>query len=171
MPHGHLSKLYLLSSSLVGFVFAFVAEITTVVFLHLLASAPSLGRHSRSNGIDPTTGQHATILIAIFESQAELFRSLKVFGGDRSRNRRGVCAFDVAGVRSPAGSFERRRVDKAIVDGKESLSDTICNFIEIARAKLIRDQPGAVRQLCGQEQRWGAGETHSSSCINDMLAV
>ena len=141
MPDGHLRKFDLLCGSLIGFILAFIAEITAVVFLHLFAPSPSLCRHSWAYSVDASTSQHASVFFAILECQAQLLGGLEVFGGDRGRDRWGVCSLDMGGIGSPASGFEGSRIEESIVDGEESLAYTVCDFIEVACSKLVGDQP------------------------------
>jgi len=49
-------------------------------------------------------------------------------------------SFDMGRIGSPAGGFERRSIEKAVVYGNKSLTDTIGNFGKITRSQLVRDQ-------------------------------
>jgi hypothetical protein len=63
-----------------------------------------------------------------------------------------VSSLDVGGVGSPTGSFEGRRIEEAIVYGEKTLANAVCDFVEVACAKLIRDQPGDVSVVKGPER-------------------
>lgn len=116
MSNRHLGKFYLLRRSLVGLVLALVAQVTAVVFFHLLTPPPSLSRIAWSHRIGTSSSKHPPIFFSIFKRYAQLFRGLEVFGCDRGRDGRGMRPFDVRRVGSPASCFEGGRVDKALVD-------------------------------------------------------
>ena len=52
---------------------------------------------------------------------------------------------DQGRVGAPAGSLEGGRVEEALVEGKEALTNAISDFVEIAGAQLVRDQTGEGR--------------------------
>lgn len=150
MPDGHLGKLNLLRCSLVGLVFALVAQVAAVLLLlHLLPSSASLRRgRTRTDRIGPAAREHACpILFPIFQSETLTSRCLEVLGRDGCGDRRRVCAFRVRRVWAPAGGFEGGRVDVAFVDGEESLAHTVGNLVEVARAELVGDEPGTCQRV------------------------
>lgn len=53
-----------------------------------------------------------------------------------------MCSLDVRRIGPPAGRFERRRVEKVVVDGQQALANAVGDFIEIARPQLIGYKSG-----------------------------
>lgn len=86
-------------------------------------------------------------------------RRLEVLGGDSGRDGRGVGALVVGGVGAPAGGFEGGGVDEAVVDGEETLAYAVGDFVEVARAELVRDQPGDLGLADGKAGMVKGGRT------------
>lgn len=68
-------------------------------------------------------------------------RCLEVLRRNGSRDRGRVRALVVGGVGTPAGGFEGGAVDEAFVYSEEAFSYAVGDFVEVARAELVRDQP------------------------------
>lgn len=81
-------------------------------------------------------------------------------------------ALDQGRVRSPACRFEGGRAEEVLVDGDESLSDTVGNFGQIACAELVRNQT-VFMYRSGQRvftcQLFYAEEDHTVSTTRTLL--
>jgi hypothetical protein len=53
-------------------------------------------------------------------------------------------SFDMGGIGSPAGGFERRSIKEAVVYGNKSLTDAVGNFAKITCPQLVGHQAGRV---------------------------
>lgn len=84
-----------------------------------------------------------------------------------------MCSLNKARVRTPPSSLERSGVKEGLVQGDESLADTICDVIEVTGSQLIgyeaREPLSATftrNIIFAQEKEHRI--TYSSTCMTDM---
>lgn len=101
---------------------------------------------------------------------------LKVLGGDSGRYWGRMGAFDQGGVGSPACGFEGRGAEKVLIEGDESLSDTVGDFGQVACTELVRNQAVVLNRSSQPRLHLhmpggGRGEkrTYSSTWITDIV--